>query len=170
MWPGKIAPGIVSHATVSTLDYFPTLASLAGVTLPSDRVYDGVDISPVLFQNSSIVRDYLFHPDQFGNITGMRYRSYKAYFTTWGTEPCEGKASSVVNHNPPLVFDLDADVSEKAPLAPAAIPSFVMQKILEGHKSKLNSIATTFRSVTNYSTSPDAQPCCNPHNVVCRCT
>jgi arylsulfatase A-like enzyme len=48
-WPSRITPGQVSNATVSTLDWLPTALSLAGVPLPSDRHYDGVDLSPLLF-------------------------------------------------------------------------------------------------------------------------
>ena len=36
--PGRIAPR-VSNATVSSLDYLPTILSVAGVDIPTDRVY-----------------------------------------------------------------------------------------------------------------------------------
>jgi len=61
-WPGRVAPRI-SNATVSTLDFLPTVLALAGVPLPADRHYDGVDLAPVLFGGAASVRDFLFMGD-----------------------------------------------------------------------------------------------------------
>jgi len=46
-WPGRIEPGRVSDAPAMNVDVLPTVLALAGLPLPSDRVIDGVDISPV---------------------------------------------------------------------------------------------------------------------------
>merc|ERR1719198_2681103 len=48
-WKGKISPG-VTDALGSTLDLMPTLAALAGASLPSGRSWDGLDLAPVLFE------------------------------------------------------------------------------------------------------------------------
>ena len=65
-WKGMIKPGQVSHALVSSLDYLPTFASLAGVALPSDREYDGMDITNVLLHGATSAHETLFHPHGFG--------------------------------------------------------------------------------------------------------
>ena len=52
-WPGKIPGGEVSHALTTTMDIHVTLLSLAGVPLESDRVYDGVDLSPLFLRESA---------------------------------------------------------------------------------------------------------------------
>jgi len=45
---------------VSSLDLFPTLSALANVTLPN-KVYDGKDISGVLFDDEGVTpHDFLF--------------------------------------------------------------------------------------------------------------
>jgi arylsulfatase A-like enzyme len=92
-WPGRIASG-VSDALVSGLDVFPTLAALAGVPLPSDgRVYDGMDVSGVLFGGRgggggdkvappAQGHEYLLHPQEDGQLTAIRFGSLKAYWTT----------------------------------------------------------------------------------------
>lgn len=49
---GRVQPA-VSNATVSTHDFLPTMATLAGTPLPTDRHYDGVDLSPILFDGLS---------------------------------------------------------------------------------------------------------------------
>ena len=47
-WPGTIEPGRLIDAPVSMMDIFPTLATLAGVSLPVGRVIDGTDRSDLL--------------------------------------------------------------------------------------------------------------------------
>ena len=48
-WPGKIKEGWTSRSVVTTYDIFATVLPLAGVPLPSDRIIDGKDMSPILF-------------------------------------------------------------------------------------------------------------------------
>jgi arylsulfatase A-like enzyme len=47
-WPGKIPAGTTCRELASTIDLLPTLARLAGVELPRDRVIDGRDLWPLL--------------------------------------------------------------------------------------------------------------------------
>lgn len=48
-WPGKIKPGVVMDMD-TTMDLLPTFCSLANVNLSNDRIFDGYDISPVMFE------------------------------------------------------------------------------------------------------------------------
>ena len=47
-WPGRIPAGLVSKEVASSVDIFPTFASLAGAPLPADRTLDGRDIFPLM--------------------------------------------------------------------------------------------------------------------------
>jgi len=47
-WPGHLPEGQVDHRQVSSLDILPTAAALARAKLPTDRVYDGVNLLPYL--------------------------------------------------------------------------------------------------------------------------
>lgn len=47
-WPGKIAGGHVSDAIISSVDFFPTFAGLAGLDLPSTQVFDGESFLNIL--------------------------------------------------------------------------------------------------------------------------
>ena len=49
-WSGHIAPHQRSLDVVSTLDIFPTILQIAGVSLPDDRFIDGVDLTPLLLE------------------------------------------------------------------------------------------------------------------------
>ncbi len=47
-WPGHVAAGRETAATVANYDLLPTLAAVAGVPVPADRPIDGEDASAVL--------------------------------------------------------------------------------------------------------------------------
>jgi len=55
VWPKTIKPNQVSPVPVGTIDFFPTLCTLAQVELPVDRCYDGIDLVP-LFQGKELER------------------------------------------------------------------------------------------------------------------
>ena len=46
-WPGKIQPGSISDALISSVDFYPTFVSLAESELSDKQVFDGKDICPV---------------------------------------------------------------------------------------------------------------------------
>jgi len=68
-WPGHVRPGTASEALVSSVDFLPTFADLAGVDLPQSQVFDGVSLVDVFtdrkdLQNRSIFWHYpVYHHD-----------------------------------------------------------------------------------------------------------
>jgi arylsulfatase A-like enzyme len=48
-WPGHIPSGTVCDEIMSVMDFLPTFSTLAGAEIPQDRIIDGKDISPLLF-------------------------------------------------------------------------------------------------------------------------
>ena len=52
-WPGHITPNTRTYEPASLMDIFPTLASIAGASLPQNVVIDGIDLSP-LFERKKI--------------------------------------------------------------------------------------------------------------------
>ena len=47
-WPGTVPAGARSAALVSSIDFFPTILSLAGCSFPGDRIIDGLNLAAVL--------------------------------------------------------------------------------------------------------------------------
>jgi arylsulfatase A len=47
-WPGKIPAGSECDEVMCTMDVMPTLVSLAGGSIPTDRVIDGADVWPLV--------------------------------------------------------------------------------------------------------------------------
>ncbi len=110
-WPGKLRPG-VRPEMATTLDLFPTFTRLAGGKMPSDRVYDGFDISPVIFGTGKNPREeVIFYRDT--EVYAIRVGAYKAHFISQD----EYGTNDKIIHNPPLLYNLNEDPSEKYNIA-----------------------------------------------------
>ncbi|XP_042363766.1 arylsulfatase G isoform X2 [Plectropomus leopardus] len=86
-WPGRIPANTTSSALLSGMDIFSTLLSLAGVTPPSDRRYDGIDATKILLHGEHIGHEFLFHPNsgaagKFGDLQTVRTQKHKAFYIT----------------------------------------------------------------------------------------
>jgi arylsulfatase A-like enzyme len=100
-WPGNLSPG-TSDEPVISLDIFPTICAVLGIDLPSDRVYDGQNILPILQKKQkSPLHETLFWDGNDG-IWAIR----------------EGKWKLIKNKAGNLeLYDLNADISEKTDLS-----------------------------------------------------
>lgn len=83
-WPAGIKPGTTVTNTTSNLDWFPTLLSLAGVTLPEGTLIRGQNFAPLLRGESLPWNDdFFFQYDQrddgkgAGNLRGYRTPEWK---------------------------------------------------------------------------------------------
>lgn len=56
-WPGHIASGSVADQPMHIIDWYPTLASLAGASLDSTKPLDGLNIWPALADGQTVDRD-----------------------------------------------------------------------------------------------------------------
>jgi arylsulfatase A len=114
MWahPKPVAKGII-HDMGSTLDLLPTLVSLAGGKLPTDRVYDGYDLSPVLHSQGPSPRQSMFF--YYGEkLFAVRHGQHKAH---WFSKERYLGQKQARTHNPPLLYHLGHDPSEKHDIA-----------------------------------------------------
>ena len=167
--PGKIEPGSVSDAVVSTLDVFPTVLSLVNVSIPAGL--DGVDISQVLFgQEQEYTKDdrVLFFwrdgfsegplPPPYGrlDIAAIKIGYMKGWFWTKSAHYNEDRE---MYHNPPLLFDVQTDPAESMPLNPDDHQDLLsrMVKLAKQHKQ---SIKWTY-PLALYQ-DPQIRPCADP--------
>ncbi|MBN3299428.1 GALNS sulfatase, partial [Amia calva] len=130
-WPGHIKAGQVSYQLGSVMDLFTTSLSLAGLPPLSDRVIDGLDLSPVLLQNTVIDRPIFYY--RGNEMMAVRVGLYKAHYWTWsnsweelmkGINFCPGQhVTGVTTHTQqehtmqPLIFHLGQDPGEKYPIS-----------------------------------------------------
>lgn len=106
-WPSRIKPGVVNDMG-STMDLYTTILTIAGVEVPTDRVVDGLDLSPALFGTGSSPRKTMFYY-RGTKLYAVRKGWYKAHFIT---RSAYGK-DKAVTHDPPLLYHLGHDPSEK---------------------------------------------------------
>ncbi|EDQ85419.1 uncharacterized protein MONBRDRAFT_11941 [Monosiga brevicollis MX1] len=107
-WPNVVPATTRTPEMVSSLDFVPTISRLAGVPLPSDRIYDGRDMLDVLLGNGTTPHETLFfYRDQSGPMA-MRYGPWKAHFRTApGLGGCNQPDCHTKTYNPPLLFNVE---------------------------------------------------------------
>lgn len=59
-WPGVIKAGSTCQVPVTSVDYFPTICTAAGIELPASHKIDGVNLEPILKQAGNLQREALF--------------------------------------------------------------------------------------------------------------
>ena len=107
-WPGQIGAGLVSGSLATTMDLYTTCIRLAGGEVPSDRVVDGVDISSVLLGDGTATpREHHFFY-RGSTLQAARMGPWKAHLIT---RP--GYGGTVQKHDPPALYNLEIDPSEK---------------------------------------------------------
>ncbi|XP_024616748.1 arylsulfatase G isoform X3 [Neophocaena asiaeorientalis asiaeorientalis] len=174
-WPSRVPVNVTSTALLSVLDIFPTVVALAGASLPQGRHFDGLDASEVLFGRAQAGHRVLFHPNsgaagEDGALQTVRVERYKAFFITGGARACDGSVGPEWHHEPPLIFNLDDDAAEAAPLdRGSAEYQRVLPEVRAALSEVLEDIAGDNTSRADYSQDPSVTPCCNPHQTACRC-
>lgn len=69
VWPGKIRPGSVSDALISSTDWFPTLLDMVNITPPETVRFDGIDQVPSLLGKDAPRKQLLCHfPHYFPTV------------------------------------------------------------------------------------------------------
>jgi arylsulfatase A-like enzyme len=123
-WPGHIPAGRTNDAIFATIDFLPTIASLTGFDVPTDRLIDGVDQTDLLTGKSEVGnRDNYVYFSQ-GELHGLRLGDWKlfkagrkkfyGYVDDRGTQEIElynlktdiGETSNVAADHPDVVAKL----------------------------------------------------------------
>lgn len=129
--PGRIKPG-VTHELASTMDLFTTALTLGGAKTPDGPV-DGMDISPLLYESKALPQRPFFYY-RGDKLFACRLGEWKAHFSTQ-TGYGQPKADA---HEPPLLFHLGLDPSEKRDVAkehPEVIAQ--IEEAVKTHQAKL---------------------------------
>jgi arylsulfatase A-like enzyme len=109
-WPGKLPSGTTYSAPVSSLDIFATSLALAGIKMPSDRKYDGVNIVPYLSgKKKTIPHEYLFWRAENGRLEKGKRLAYAVLAEKWKLVRLLDK--------PAELYDLSNDIGESIDLA-----------------------------------------------------
>lgn len=134
-WPGRIRPGVVLDMG-ATMDLYTTILMLAGAEAPSDRVVDGLDLTPALFGAGPSPRNTMFYY-RGTELFAVRKGPYKAHFVT---QSAYGN-DRPVKHDPPVLYHLERDPSEKYDVAkdhPEVIADILRE--VERHRATLTPV------------------------------
>jgi arylsulfatase A-like enzyme len=125
------------------MDLLPTFCNLSGTKLPNDRVYDGYDISPLIFGTGKSKRDVVFYY-RGQKVYAIRKGDYKAHFiiqNEYGSQtahPITNPPMEITNTptvlETPLLYNVNVDPSEKLNIADE-YPEIIaeIRKVLEEH-------------------------------------
>ena len=136
-WKGGIKEPAVVDVSVNAMDLFPTLSDLIGAAVPTDRVYDGVSLTP-LFSGKAITRsaEEPFYYYNCENLQAVRVGDWKLHLPrTMRQIPwwAQKKQKSITT---PKLYNLAADVGEKKDVA-AEHPKRVSEMLALADKTRL---------------------------------
>lgn len=114
-WPAGIPAGQTITAPAAMIDWLPTLAGLAGASLPAGRAIDGKDIAPLLEARGPRDEEefrFLYYRQDNTGLGAYREGRWKLKLAVQGGESIYSR----YDHGD-LLFDLEADPSETTDLA-----------------------------------------------------
>lgn len=130
--PGNIDPAVIDGLG-TTMDLFATFSAITNTPMPDDRIMDGVDLSPVLFEGKESPLNEVFYY-RGRELFAVRVGSFKAHLITQGGYGPPAKTE----HNPPLLFNVVEDPSEQYEIG-ANHPEIIEQimHIVKEHREKM---------------------------------
>ena len=134
-WPGTVEPGVTA-SMATTMDILPTFLELAGSSSPSDRVLDGYSLAALLKGGGTNPRNEVVYY-RGTEIYAVRKGPFKAHFITRS----EYGGEEAVRRDPPLLYHLEHDPSEKFDIAeehPEVIAEILAY--VEAHKATVESV------------------------------
>ena len=108
-WPGTIPAGQVSAELGTTMDIYVTSLALAGAELEEDRIVDGYDLTESLEGKARSPREIVYYY-RGTKLMALRKGPWKAHFATQESYTGNNKR---IEHDPPVLYNLEVDPSEK---------------------------------------------------------
>jgi arylsulfatase A-like enzyme len=115
-WPGRIPAGTTCDTVAATIDLLPTLVNLAGGVLPTGRVIDGRDITPLLLAESTEAPREAHYYFAGYTLQAVRQGPWKLALTPQSETMGKGVAADAAGPGPRL-YNLDDEIGERTNLA-----------------------------------------------------
>ncbi len=113
-WPGKIPAGKVSQELVTSMDLAPTFASLAGASMPTDRIIDGKNVLPILLDEPDAKSPHTaYYYYCYNHLQAVRSGKWKLVLPRPAKPPWTSWSARLIDAvERTELYDLAADVGE----------------------------------------------------------
>lgn len=105
-WLGVFPAGERRHEMVINFDLMPTFLDIAGVSMPDDRVMDGVSILPMLLGEGQVPHDTFYYYDGH-ELVAVRHDNWKYH-----RRHMSDNGGYPIFNQGPFLFDLERDPTE----------------------------------------------------------
>jgi arylsulfatase len=107
-WPGQVEAGSVHNEIMHITDLYPTIARIAGATVPTDRIIDGIDQVDFLTGRAEHSAREGFPVYNGDNLQAYKWRNWKLHFATQET-----MRSVIQRPGMPRIYNLLTDPKEQ---------------------------------------------------------
>jgi len=134
-WPDKIPANRVSNEVVHQIDLFPTVASIIGTDLPTDRIYDGADQTDFMMgkTDKSARESVVIY---IGNVLfGVKWRNWKMLLREMDED-----TYAIMEMGYPSIYNLIVDPKEEVPELNYLNDTWVdfpLYQVLEDHETSI---------------------------------
>ena len=123
-WQGTIKPGQAIPGITTQMDLYPTLAGLAGATVPTDRKIDGLDLSEMMLNASPSPRQtFAYHqtgvleavrkgPSKLHIVRRVGWNQFDDCLELYNLESDVGESCNLADKHPEIVEELKALAAE----------------------------------------------------------
>lgn len=135
-WPDRIKPGTVVDQMIHVVDYYPTLAKLAGASLSKSKPLDGRDMWPTIGEDKPSPRDeVVYNVEMFRGA--LRQGDWKLVWRTTLPSRVElfnlaqdpSEQTNLAEQNPEKVLELEKRIDE---LAGGMAKSLLLEDVFKG--------------------------------------
>ena len=116
-WPGKVPAGRVSSEITLSMDFCPTFAKIGGGSVPDDRIIDGRDIQPILYDEDGAASQHnAFFYYKRNMIEAVRSGKWKLHIRRERPKAKGNQTVDTGNASPieelQELYDLEVDIGE----------------------------------------------------------
>lgn len=164
--PGKVPAGKTSDVVAATIDMLPTLAQIAGASVPKDRVIDGLDISEIIHGKSTeLERPFFYY--QHHILRAVRKGKWKLHLPhspdstsiVYAKWPIHSAPDDRVLFSKQMLYDLENDIGETTDVS-AENPEVVaeLEKLLDWAKEDIGHLGARGLNAGPLGTEPYFTP------------
>ena len=161
-WPGHIQPGITVDGIIHTVDFYPTIVTLAGASTAKSKPLDGIDVWQTVSTNAASPRtEVVYNVEPFR--AGIREGDWKLVWRTplpssvelYNLAQDPSEKTNVADKYPDKVAELEKRANE---LAAAGVKPLLLQAIFTSIRQGLKMPPALPKDDYQFDTDPDTEP------------